>query len=97
MRSIGAVDGAIMRMVVTEGMIIGAISWAFGLGLSFPITNLLNVVVGMSILTVPLDFVFAMKGLLMWLAAVIFLSALASMMPARNAVRLTVRDVLAYE
>jgi putative ABC transport system permease protein len=32
-----------------------------------------------------------------WLVVVIILSALASFWPARNASRLTVRDVLAYE
>jgi putative ABC transport system permease protein len=97
MRSIGAVDAAIMQMVVTEGMIIGMISWGLGALLAIPITNVLNVLVGVSILTVPLDYVFALKGLLLWLGVVIFLSAAASLMPARNAVRLTVRDVLAYE
>jgi putative ABC transport system permease protein len=35
--------------------------------------------------------------LLVWLGIVLVLSALASLLPARNAVRLTVRDVLAYE
>jgi putative ABC transport system permease protein len=97
MRSIGAVNSAIFQLVVTEGMIIGIISWSLGIFLCIPMTNLLNVLVGVSILTVPLDFVFALKGLLLWLAVVISLSALASILPARNAVRLTVRDVLAYE
>ena len=32
-----------------------------------------------------------------WLAVVLLLSALASFIPARNASRLTVREVLAYE
>jgi len=97
MRSIGAVNGSIFRLVITEGMIIGLISWLLGILLSFPMTNLLNVLVGVSILTVPLDFVFTVKGLVIWLTIVISLSTLASLLPARNAVRLTVRDVLAYE
>jgi putative ABC transport system permease protein len=33
----------------------------------------------------------------LWLVMVIVLSALASFLPARNASRLTVREVLAYE
>ena len=97
MRSIGAVDAAIMQLVVTEGMLIGLISWGLGALLAIPITNVLNVLVGVSILTVPLDYSFAVKGLILWLGVVILLSTIASLMPARNAVRLTVRDVLAYE
>lgn len=37
---------------------------------------------------------FSTRGLWIWLV-VLLLSALASLMPARSAVRLTVRDVLA--
>jgi putative ABC transport system permease protein len=38
-----------------------------------------------------------MQGLWLWLVVVLILSALASFIPARNASRLTVREVLAYE
>ena len=36
-------------------------------------------------------------SLWLWLVVVIFLSALSSFIPARNASRMTVREVLAYE
>jgi putative ABC transport system permease protein len=36
-------------------------------------------------------------GILLWLAVVVFLSVIASIMPARNAARLTINEVLAYE
>ena len=42
-------------------------------------------------------FVFSPQGLSIWLVVVLVLSALASLIPARNAVHLTIRDVLAYE
>jgi putative ABC transport system permease protein len=45
----------------------------------------------------PLKFVFALDGLLVWLALILVISALACVIPARNATRLTVREVLAYE
>ena len=38
-----------------------------------------------------------MQGLVIWLGIVIALAAVASLLPAWNAARLTVRDVLAYE
>jgi len=45
----------------------------------------------------PLSYSYSIQGLWTWLAVVIVLSALASYIPARNASRLTVREVLAYE
>jgi putative ABC transport system permease protein len=45
----------------------------------------------------PLTYSYSMPGLWLWLGVVLFLSAVASFIPARNASRLTVREVLAYE
>jgi putative ABC transport system permease protein len=97
MRAIGAPSGTIMRMVVAEGMIIGVISWIFGTILAVPIAIVLNYAVGISILQSPLVYVFSLDGFLIWLGLILIISALACVLPARNAVRLTVREVLAYE
>jgi putative ABC transport system permease protein len=97
MRSIGAVNTNIFQLVVVEGMLIGLISWGLGALAAIPITQVLDQAVGVSILNVPLTFVYSFQGLALWLAVVVFLSALASLLPARSAVRLTVHDVLAYE
>jgi putative ABC transport system permease protein len=45
----------------------------------------------------PIDVVFTYTGYAIWLGLVLILSALASILPARNAARLTIREVLAYE
>ena len=42
-------------------------------------------------------FVFSFEGVWLWLAIVIGLASLASFLPAWNASRVTIRDVLAYE
>ena len=97
MRSVGAENLAVFQLVIVEGMFIGLISWGLGALLSIPITNLLDTLVGVSMLNVPLALVFSYQGLILWLVVVLILSTLASLMPARNAVRLTLRDVLAYE
>ncbi len=97
MRAIGASDGAILQLVIVEGMLIGSISWVLGALLAVPIGYLLNNVVGIAFLQSPLRYVFSMDGFLVWLAGVLVLSALASALPARNASRLTIREVLAYE
>ncbi len=97
MRSVGAENLAIFQLMVVEGGLIGLISWGLGAVLSIPITRLLDTTVGISLLNVPLKLVFSWEGLWIWLFVVMFLSTLASLMPARNAVRLTLREVLAYE
>ncbi len=96
-RAIGAVDRVIMLTVVIEGMVIGLIAWVLGALLAFPITVLLSTIVSLAIFETPIELVFTPTGFVIWLGLVIVLSALASILPARNAARLTIREVLAYE
>ena len=97
MRSIGAVDREIMRTVIVEGMVIGGISWILGALLSFPITYLLSSIISSAIFHSRIAVHFTFSGFLIWLLVVLALSAVASTLPARNAARLTIREVLAYE
>jgi len=97
MRSIGAADQSILEMVIVEGMVIGLISWIIGMVLSFPITVSLNYIIGVAFVNVPMRFMLAPDGYLIWLIMVLVISAVSSLLPARKATRLTVRDVLAYE
>lgn len=97
MRAIGAGDGEIIRMVVVEGMVVGLLSWLLGLALSIPITYLLSTIVSLAVFETPITVVFTPLGYFIWLGLVIFLSAVASVVPARSAARLTIREVLAYE
>jgi putative ABC transport system permease protein len=97
MRAIGASNIDIQSIVIVEGMVIGLISWAISILLSFPITGVLTFGVGMAILTAPMPAVFSMSGIIVWLLFTILLATIASALPARRASRLTVRDTLAYE
>jgi putative ABC transport system permease protein len=97
MRSIGAVDREIMRTVIVEGLVIGSISWILGALLSFPITYLLSAIISSAIFQSQIAVHFTFSGYLIWLAVVLALSAVASILPARKAARLTIREVLAYE
>ena len=97
MRSIGAVDREIMRTVIVEGVLIGGISWLIGAALSFPITYLLSYIISAAIFESQIAVHFTVTGFAIWLLVVLALSALASVLPARNAARLTIREVLAYE
>jgi putative ABC transport system permease protein len=97
MRAIGAVDFAIMKSVVFEGALIGLISWGAALLVSFPISFLLLKIITEAMIKTPIPLAFTLEGIIIWLGVVLGLSMFASLLPARNAARLTIREVLAYE
>jgi putative ABC transport system permease protein len=97
MRAIGASNADIQSIVIVEGMVIGLISWAISILLSFPITGVLTFGVGMAVLTAPMPAVFGMSGIIAWLIFTLVLATIASALPARRASKLTVKDTLAYE
>lgn len=96
MRTIGAVDKVIMQSVIIEGLVIGLITWVLAIGVSFPIGYTLLGIISKALGT-PMDLTFTPLGILLWLGVVIALSVFASIMPARNAAKLTINEVLAYE
>jgi len=97
MRAIGASNGAILQIVIVEGVLIGLLSWMIGTLIAYPLSRVLSDQVGTSILQAPLSYTFSTGGTITWLVTVLLLSALASFFPARSASRVTVREVLAYE
>jgi putative ABC transport system permease protein len=96
-RAIGADDRAVMRTVIAEGVVIGMISFVLAIVLSIPFTYGLSYIVSLAVFQTPIAVVFTYMGYAIWLALVLVLSAVASVLPARNAARLTIREVLAYE
>ena len=97
MRAIGAKDNIIMRTVIAEGMVIGIISFGLAVILSVPFTYGLSAIVSLAVFETPIEVVFTITGYGIWLGLVLILSAFASILPARSAARLTIREVLAYE
>jgi putative ABC transport system permease protein len=97
MRAIGASNGAVRRIVLVEGLLIGLLSWILGALLAFPLGRVMSDGVGYAFFRMPLSYAFSTDGIVIWLVIVTVLSAIASIVPARNASRLTVRETLAYE
>jgi putative ABC transport system permease protein len=97
MRAIGASDGAVLQVVIVEGVLIGLLSWLISILFAWPLSKVLSDAVGFSILQAELNYTFSVGGTVIWLVVAFVLSALASFWPARNASRVTVREVLAYE
>jgi ABC-type antimicrobial peptide transport system permease subunit len=97
LRAIDAHNQIVSKLVIVEGMAIGLISFALGSVLSLPITSLLSNVISLSVFDSPAAFVVTAQSFGIWLGLVLLLSAGASVLPARNATQLTIREVLAYE
>ncbi len=97
LRAIGATDQNLMRMVLVEGGLIGILSWILASVAAFPISEIMSDSITLALFGSPANFGFTPTGFIVWLVIVIILSVLASVLPARNATRLTIREVLSYE
>jgi putative ABC transport system permease protein len=97
MRAVGADDRAVMRTVIAEGLTIGFISFVLAILLSIPFTFALSDIVSTAVFQTPIKVVFTFLGYVIWLGLVLLLSVFGSLIPARSAARLTIREVLAYE
>lgn len=97
MRAIGAANPTLRRIIVSEGIFMGIFSWVIGSLCAIPIGQLLSEAVGETFLRTPLSYRFSIAGVVAWLLIIIMISIIASLLPAKQALRITVRDVLAYE
>jgi putative ABC transport system permease protein len=83
--------------VIAEGFVIGTISFMLAIVLSIPFTYVLSDIVSTAVFETPIKVVFTFLGYAIWFGLVLLLSVVGSILPARNAARLTIREVLAYE
>ncbi len=97
MRSIGATSRAVGSIVITEGLIIGIVSWLIAIPISIPMSLLFNGMLGNILFGTALGFIFSPVGLAIWLAVIMLIALIASLLPAYRAMRMSVRETLAYE
>ncbi|HSK48511.1 MAG TPA: FtsX-like permease family protein, partial [Coriobacteriia bacterium] len=96
MRAIGASNASIYQIFIAEGVVVGLVSWAFGVVVSVPLSWLLARALGEA-MSFPLSFAFSPEGVVAWLAFVVVISVLASLLPASRAARVSVAEAIAYE
>ena len=97
MRAVGASDQAVRQVIVSEGVVIGMLAWVMGVVISLPMSAVMCYGIGINLLGTSLIWTYALYAVGIWFVVVLLLSVLASRLPARAAIRLTVREVLAYE
>lgn len=96
LRAIGARTRTILAMFVMEGMLQGGLSWGISVSISLLFARILADMMGRIILNMPLDYQYNTQAMFVWLGVILVISILASILPARNATRVSVRDSLAY-
>lgn len=96
MRTIGAKSAIILRNVISEGVVIGLMSWVIAIAISLPLSYVIGYLVGMNSFFVPLNLIVSPMALVIWLGVIVVGSIVSSTYPARQASRLTVRETLAY-
>jgi putative ABC transport system permease protein len=85
-----------LRNIVSEGVLIGRISWIIGVLCSLPVSLYVGRLVGSLAFRSPLPLALSPIAVVLWLALITAGAALASAYPAWRASRLTIRDTLDY-
>lgn len=96
LRAIGARTRTLLAMFMLEGVLQGLVSWTLAVLIAFVLAQPMADIMGKTILNLPLDFAYNWNAVFIWLGIVLVISILASILPARNATRVSVRDSLAY-
>ena len=96
LRAVGARSHVILGIFVMEGILQGLMSWMIAGPISFLISPLAAEGLGKVMFGATLDYQYNWPAVFIWLGIVIMVSILASLLPARGATRISVRDSLAY-
>jgi putative ABC transport system permease protein len=96
LRAIGARSPMILGIFVMEGIFQGLLSWSASIPLSLLAARPVASALGHAMFGATLDYQYNWLAVLIWLCIILVISALASVLPARGAIRISVRDSLAY-
>jgi len=97
MRSVGASNNLLRLMFIGEGVMIGLLSFLMSLVISIPLTIGFGRVLGETIRDRAWTVIFSVDGPFIWLAIVLAVSVVASLLPAQRASQISIREALAYE
>jgi putative ABC transport system permease protein len=96
LRAIGARPVVVWLIVVGEGAFVGLASFALAAVVAWPVSQALGNALVTLLFSGGLDFYFEPMGLLIWLAASLFLATAACLLPAWHASRGSIREALGY-
>lgn len=97
LKAIGAPRATLIRLLVSEGGFISLVAFVTAIVISLPLSWLVGKVVGHHGLHLRLPFAVEPSGILLWALVAVIVTLAATVGPARNAIRLPVTRVLAYD
>ncbi len=96
LRAVGARSHTILGIFIMEGVLQGFLSWLFAVPISFLASPLLANALGQAMFGATLDYQYNWPAVALWLLLMLGISIVASIVPARGATLISVRDSLAY-
>jgi putative ABC transport system permease protein len=96
MRAVGAPARTILALFIMEGGLQGFLSWLVAVPIALLVARPLARQLGQTMIEVDLDYAFNWTAVLIWLISVMVIAFLSSILPARRATRISVRESLAF-
>jgi putative ABC transport system permease protein len=96
LRAVGARSRTILGIFIMEGMLQGMLSWFVAIPISLLAGPAASNALGQAMFGANLDYQYNWLAVGIWLVMILVVSALASILPARSATRISIRDSLAY-
>jgi putative ABC transport system permease protein len=96
LRAIGARSTAIFGIFVMEGVLQGILSWLVSIPISFFASPIVADLLGHAIFGASLDYQYNWQSVGVWFGIIVVIAVVASILPARGATSISVRDSLAY-
>ncbi|MEW5958767.1 MAG: FtsX-like permease family protein [Chloroflexota bacterium] len=96
LRAIGASNSAIGTLFITEGVLLGWLSWLIAVPISYPFGLGLSAAIGAAVNS-EIGFDYSVTSVWVWLIIITVLGVAASWFPAKGAVKVSVRESLSYE
>jgi putative ABC transport system permease protein len=97
LRAIGATTRAVMTIVVSEGVLVAALSWLLAVALSLPLSQAIGNFAGRIFVHADLERTLSVPGLLGWLGLALLIGLVSAVAPAAAAARQSVAKSLQYE
>ena len=86
----------ILGIFIMEGLLQGLMSWCIAAPLSLLTSPMLARALGIAMFGATLDYRYNWEAVAVWFVFILVISAIASIVPANRATRISVRDSLAY-
>ena len=96
LRALGARSSTLLSLYLMEGVLQSLLSWGLAVPLAYGLAQPLARQMGQTMLAVNLDYAFSLPAVFLWLAVTLVIGVVASLGPARDAARISVRESLAY-